>query len=53
MDNPTFHLEGVIRTREDMEDFEGPLTLILQLHQDRGADGSVSGLAGGAKGHGP
>lgn len=31
MDNPTFHLEGVIRTREDMEDFEGPLTLILQL----------------------
>ena len=31
MENPTFHLEGVVRTREDMEDFEGPLTLILQL----------------------
>ncbi len=31
MENPTFHLEGVVRTREDMEDFQGPLTLILQL----------------------
>ncbi len=31
MENPTFRLEGVIRTRENMEDFEGPLTLILQL----------------------
>ncbi len=31
MDNPTFRLEGVVRTRDDMEDFEGPLTLILQL----------------------
>ena len=31
MENPTFHLEGVVHTREDMEDFEGPLTLILQL----------------------
>ena len=28
---PTYHLEGVIRSREDMEDFEGPLTLILML----------------------
>ena len=28
---PTYHLEGVIRTKEDMEDFEGPLTLILML----------------------
>lgn len=31
MENPTFHLEGVIRTREEMQDFEGPLTLILML----------------------
>ena len=28
---PTYHLEGVVRTRQDMEDFEGPLTLILML----------------------
>ena len=28
---PTYHLEGVIRSREEMEDFEGPLTLILML----------------------
>ena len=31
MDNPTFRLEGVIRVKDEMEDFEGPLTLILQL----------------------
>ena len=33
MEDPTFRLEGVVRTRsdEDLEDFEGPLTLILQL----------------------
>ncbi len=31
MENPTFRLEGVVRTRDDLEDFEGPLTLILQL----------------------
>ena len=28
---PTFHLEGVIRSRQETEDFEGPLTLILML----------------------
>lgn len=28
---PTYHLEGVIRNREVMEDFEGPLNLILML----------------------
>jgi len=28
---PTFHLEGIIRSKEDMEDFEGPLNLILML----------------------
>ena len=31
MENPTFRLEGVIRSREEMQDFEGPLTLILLL----------------------
>jgi len=31
MDNPTFRLEGVVRSRDELEDFEGPLTLILQL----------------------
>ena len=28
---PTYHLEGVVRTRQETEDFEGPLTLILML----------------------
>ena len=28
---PTYHLEGVVRSREELEDFEGPLTLILML----------------------
>jgi len=28
---PTYRLEGVIRSKEEMEDFEGPLTLILML----------------------
>ncbi len=31
MDNLTFHLDAVVRTREIMEDFVGPLSLILQL----------------------
>ncbi len=31
MENPTFFLEGVVRTQDEMEDFEGPLTLILAL----------------------
>lgn len=31
MNDPTFHLEGVIRSKEEMQDFEGPLTLILLL----------------------
>lgn len=31
MENPTFRLEGVVRTSDELEDFEGPLTLILQL----------------------
>ncbi len=31
MDNPTFHLEGIVRTRDEMQDFSGPLSLILML----------------------
>lgn len=31
MENPSFRLEGVIKSREEMEDFEGPLSLILML----------------------
>lgn len=31
MDNPTFHLEGIVKTRDEMEDFSGPLSLILML----------------------
>ncbi len=31
MENPSFHLEGIIKTKEEMEDFEGPLSLILML----------------------
>ncbi|MBQ7143641.1 MAG: segregation/condensation protein A [Oscillospiraceae bacterium] len=30
-DEPTFHLEGVLRNREELGDFEGPLNLILML----------------------
>ena len=31
MDYPVFRLEGVVHTRDETEDFEGPLALILQL----------------------
>lgn len=31
MENPTFHLEGVVKTRDEDRDFEGPLSLILML----------------------
>jgi len=31
MDEPVFKLEGVIKTRDELEDFEGPLIVILQL----------------------
>lgn len=31
MNDPTFKLEGVIKVKENMEDFEGPLALILTL----------------------
>ena len=31
MENPSFFLEGVIRDKSEMQDFEGPLSLILML----------------------
>lgn len=31
MDEPLYHLEGVVRTRSDTENFDGPLDLILSL----------------------
>jgi len=31
METPVFKLEGIIKEKDDMADFEGPLTLILQL----------------------
>ena len=31
MEDPIFRLEGVIKVKDEMADFEGPLTLILQL----------------------
>ncbi len=31
MSDPVFHLSGVVRSRGETEDFEGPLSLILQL----------------------
>ena len=31
MENPNFYLEGVVHDRDEMQDFEGPLSLILQL----------------------
>ena len=31
MENPVFRLEGIVKTKNELADFEGPLTLILQL----------------------
>lgn len=31
MDDPIFHLEGVVKTKDEFEDFDGPLNLILLL----------------------
>jgi segregation and condensation protein A len=31
METPVFRLEGIVKEKNDMSDFEGPLTLILQL----------------------
>ena len=31
METPVFRLEGIVKTKDEMADFEGPLVLILQL----------------------
>ncbi len=31
MENPNFYLEGIVHDKDAMQDFEGPLSLILQL----------------------
>ena len=31
MDNPSFYLEGIVREKDELQDFEGPLSLILML----------------------
>jgi len=31
MESPVFKLEGIVKTKDEMSDFEGPLVLILQL----------------------
>ena len=33
MENPNFHLEGIIHEKDELQDFEGPLSLILTLLQ--------------------
>ena len=33
MENPSYHLESVVRERDELQDFEGPLSLILMLLQ--------------------
>ena len=33
MENPNFRLEGIVREKNSMQDFEGPLSLILMLLQ--------------------
>ncbi len=31
MENPTFHLEGIVKEKNEFQDFSGPLSLILML----------------------
>ncbi len=33
MENPNFRLEGIVHEKDELQDFEGPLSLILQLLQ--------------------
>ncbi|MCR5089487.1 MAG: segregation/condensation protein A [Oscillospiraceae bacterium] len=33
MENPSFYLEGIVRGKDSLQDFEGPLNLILMLLQ--------------------
>jgi hypothetical protein len=42
LDNPIFRLEGIVKTRaEEMEDFVGPLDLILHLEQEQDRDTDI------------
>ena len=31
MDNPNFFLEGIVKDKDELQNFEGPLSLILHL----------------------
>ena len=31
MENPSFYLEGIVKDKDELQDFEGPLSLILML----------------------
>ena len=31
MENPTFYLEGIVKDKNELQDFNGPLSLILML----------------------
>ena len=31
MENPNFFLEGIVKEKNELQDFEGPLSLILML----------------------
>ena len=31
MENPTFYLEGIVKEKNELQDFNGPLSLILML----------------------
>ena len=33
MENPNYHLQGIVREKDSLQDFEGPLSLILMLLQ--------------------
>ena len=41
MENPTFRLEGVVKSRDEAQDFEGPLSLILMLLQKNKSGGKI------------
>ena len=32
-ENPQYHLQGIVREKDSVQDFEGPLSLILMLLQ--------------------
>ena len=38
MESPVFKLEGIVKEKEDMSDFEGPLALILELLRSKNVE---------------